>query len=104
MTESSTEPAVNVALERFADIGDNAAYCDEITYVTRHGKRVAAIAPVSALEAWREHGHGRTARRGTGADLDELVTKHVASHGLGDSSWAEEHEEARRVEIDDESA
>lgn len=98
MTESSTELPVSVARERFADIVNNAAYRDEITYVTRHGKRVAAIAPVGAVEALSE---GRIPRRGTGAALDELVRKHVAAHGVGDSSWAEEYEEARRAEIDE---
>lgn len=103
MTESSTELPVSVARERFADIVNNAAYRDEITYVTRHGKRVAAIAPVSALEAWPENERDRIPRRGTGAALDELVKKYVAAHGVGDSSWAEEHEEARRAEVDGES-
>jgi prevent-host-death family protein len=103
MTESGTELPVSVARERFADIVNAAAYRGEITYVTRHGKRVAAIAPVSALEAWSEHEHGRIPRRGTGAALDELVRKYVAAHGVGDSSWAEEYEEARRSELVEES-
>lgn len=97
MTESSTELPVSVARERFADIVNNAAYRDEITYVTRHGRRVAAIVPVADVPM-------RIAKRGSGAALDELVRKHAAAYGVGDSSWAEEYEEARRAEADGESA
>jgi prevent-host-death family protein len=104
MPDSSAELPVSVARERFADIVNNAAYRDEITYVTRHGKRVAVVAPVSALEAWLEdHAHGRVPRRGTGAALDEVMRKHTAAHGVGDSAWAEEHEHARQSELVEES-
>jgi prevent-host-death family protein len=101
MTEASTELPVSVAREHFADIVNNAAYRDEITYVTRHGKRVAVIAPIGALE-------GRSAesgipRRGTGAALKDLLRKHAAAFGTGDSSWADEHAEARRAELTEES-
>ena len=102
MSESSTELPVSVAREHFADIVNNAAYRDEITYVTRHGKRVAAVTPISVLEERREH--SEIPRRGTGAALDDLMRRHTAAYGVGDSSWAEEHEEARRAEITEESA
>jgi prevent-host-death family protein len=69
MTESSTELPVSVARERFADIVNNAAYRDEITYVTRHGKRVAAIVPIGDVST-------RIAKRGSGAALKELLARH----------------------------
>jgi prevent-host-death family protein len=95
------ELSVSVARERFADIVNNAAYRDEITYVTRHGKRVAAVTPISVLEGGI--GHDDIPRRGTGAALLDLIRRHTAAYGIGDSSWAEEHEEARRAEITQES-
>jgi prevent-host-death family protein len=101
MTEASTELPVSVAREHFADIVNNAAYRDEITYVTRHGKRVAAIVPVGALEG--RSGESGIPRRGTGAALMDLMSRHAAAHGAGDSSWAEEHAEARRAELTEES-
>jgi antitoxin (DNA-binding transcriptional repressor) of toxin-antitoxin stability system len=48
---------------------NNAAYRDEITYVTRHGKRVAAIVPIGDVST-------RAAKRGTGAALKELLARH----------------------------
>jgi len=102
MSESSTELPVSVAREHFADIVNNAAYRDEITYVTRHGKRVAAVTPIGILEGRSES--GGIPRRGTGAALDDLMRRHTAAYGVGDSSWAEEHEDARHTEITQESA
>ncbi|MBS2962696.1 hypothetical protein KGA66_06545 [Actinocrinis puniceicyclus] len=95
--EPSTELPVSVAREHFADIVNNAAYHNEITYVTRHCKRVAAIAPVSAVED--RIGRGEIPRRGTGAALDEAIRRHIAAYGVGDSSWAHEYEESRQAEI-----
>lgn len=83
MTESSTELPVSVARERFADIVNNAAYRDEITYVTRHGKRVAAIVPIRDVPE-------RTAQRGSGAALKELLARHEP-----DSTWGADLAELR---------
>jgi len=85
MTESSTELPVSVARERFADIVNNAAYRDEITYVTRHGKRVAAIVPIADVPE-------RTAKRGSGAALKELLARHEP-----DSTWGAEFDELRAM-------
>lgn len=95
--EPSAELPVSVARERFADIVNKAAYHNEITYVTRHGKRVAAVTPVSAVQD--RIGCGEIPRRGTGAALDEVIRRHAAAYGVGDSSWADEYEESRKAEI-----
>ena len=79
MSESSTELPVSVARERFADIVNNAAYRDEITYVTRHGKRVAAIVPIGGVGVAREG----AAERGSGAALKELLARHEPDPGWG---------------------
>jgi prevent-host-death family protein len=83
MTDSSTELPVSVARERFADIVNNAAYRDEITYVTRHGKRVAAIVPIADVP-------GRVAKRGSGAALKELLARHEP-----DPTWGADLAELR---------
>lgn len=83
MTESSTELPVSVARERFADIVNNAAYRDEITYVTRHGKRVAAIVPIRDVPT-------RAAKRGSGAALKELLARHEP-----DPTWSADFAELR---------
>jgi prevent-host-death family protein len=93
MSEGSTELPVSVARERFADIVSNAAYRNEITYVTRHGKRVAAIVPISVLEGRSEH--GEIPRRGTGAALKELLARHEP-----DPTWGADLAELR-AEVDE---
>lgn len=102
MSESSTELPVSVARERFADIINAAAYRDEATYVTRHGKRIAVIVPIRDYEAMREH--DRTAKRGTGTAVREMLERHLAEFGPGDDSWARELEELRDVVVDEGSA
>jgi prevent-host-death family protein len=87
MTESSSELPVSVARERFADIVNNAAYRDEITYVTRHGRRVAAIVPISEVPE-------RTAKRGSGSALKELLARHEP-----DPAWGADLAELR-AEVD----
>jgi prevent-host-death family protein len=88
MSESSTELPVSVAREHFADIVNNAAYRDEITYVTRHGKRVAAIVPIGDVSL-------RVAKRGTGAALKELLARHEP-----DPTWGADLAELR-AEVDE---
>jgi prevent-host-death family protein len=87
-TESSTEFPVSVARERFADIVNAAVYRDEITYVTRHGKRVAAIVPA-------DDALSRMAKRGTGAALKELLARHEP-----DPTWGADLAELR-AELDE---
>jgi prevent-host-death family protein len=88
MTEASTELPVSVAREHFADIVNNAAYRDEITYVTRHGKRVAAIVPVGDVPH-------HVAKRGSGAALKELLARHEP-----DPTWGADLAELR-AEVDE---
>jgi prevent-host-death family protein len=83
MAESSTELPVSVAREHFADIVNNAAYRDEITYVTRHGKRVAAIVPIGDVSR-------HVAKRGSGAALKELLARHEP-----DPTWGADLAELR---------
>lgn len=86
--ESSSELPVSVARERFADLINSAAYYHETTYVTRHGKRVAAIVPIGEVPSG-------TAKRGSGAALKELLAKHEP-----DPTWGTDLAELR-AEIDE---
>jgi prevent-host-death family protein len=40
------------ARDQFGELVNRASYAHEATWVTRRGRRVAAIVPVDVLEAW----------------------------------------------------
>lgn len=64
MSESAHELPVSDVRGRLADIVNEAAYGGQITYLTRHGRRLAAIVPVEAAEAaerWEDEQLGRMA-------------------------------------------
>jgi len=100
--ESTTEYPVSVARERFADLVNAAAYRDEATYVTRHGKRIAVIVPVEEFEEMRER--LQIPKRGTGAALKEMIARHLEQFGPGDNSWDNDLEDLRRSIHEPESA
>lgn len=51
MPESAHELPVTDVDGRLADIVNEAAYGGQVTYLTRHGRRLAAIVPVETAEA-----------------------------------------------------
>lgn len=51
MAENPRELAVDELRDKLADVVDEAAFGGEVTYLTRHGRRLAAIVPVEAAEA-----------------------------------------------------
>lgn len=102
MIESTTEYPVSVAREHFADLVNAAAYRDEATYVTRHGKRIAVIVPVAQFEEMRER--LRIPKRGTGAALKDMLDRHFEQFGVGDDSWANDLEDLQRSIGEPESA
>lgn len=95
MIESTTEYPVSAAREHFADLVNAAAYRDEATYVTRHGKRIAVIVPVGEYEEMRER--LQVPKRGTGAALKAMMAKHLEQFGPGDDSRAGDLEEASPI-------
>jgi prevent-host-death family protein len=86
MIEVSAEFPVSVAREHLADIVNAAMYRDEITYITRHGKRVAAIVPIDDVPDSRV----RPAKRGSGAAVKELLARHEP-----DPTWGADLTELR---------
>jgi prevent-host-death family protein len=46
MTEPAHDLTISAARDHLADVVSRAAYAGRITYVTRHGQRMAAIVPV----------------------------------------------------------
>lgn len=64
MSEDDRELAVTDVRDRLADVVNEAAYGGQVTYVTRHGHRLAAIVPVETAEAaerWEDERLGRMA-------------------------------------------
>jgi prevent-host-death family protein len=51
MTEPAHDLTISAARDHLADVVSRAAYAGRITYVTRHGQRMAAIVPVEVAEA-----------------------------------------------------
>lgn len=64
MSDNAHELAVSDARDRLADVINEAAYGGQVTYLTRHGRRLAAIVSVEAAEAaerWEDEQLGRMA-------------------------------------------
>lgn len=64
MPEDVHELPITGARDRLADVVNEAAYTGQVTYLTRRGKRLAAIVPVEAAEAaerWEDEQLGRMA-------------------------------------------
>jgi prevent-host-death family protein len=51
MSEPAAELPVTSARDRLAEVVNQAAYGGEITYLTRHGKRLAAVVPLDVAES-----------------------------------------------------
>jgi prevent-host-death family protein len=51
MTEPAAELPVTSARDRLAEVVNQAAYGGEITYLTRRGKRLAAVVPLDVAES-----------------------------------------------------
>ena len=51
MTEPAGDITISDARDHLADVVSRAAYAGRITYVTRHGQRMAAIVPAEMAEA-----------------------------------------------------
>jgi prevent-host-death family protein len=50
MSESAFELSVTSAREHLADVVNRAAYSGAVTYLTRRGRRVAAVVPAALAE------------------------------------------------------
>jgi antitoxin Phd len=64
MTDAAHELPITEARDRLADVVNEAAYGGQITYLTRRGRRLAAIVSVEAAEAaeqWEDEQLGRMA-------------------------------------------
>jgi prevent-host-death family protein len=64
MTDAAHELPITDARDRLADVVNEAAYGGQITYLTRRGRRLAAIVSVEAAEAaeqWEDEQLGRMA-------------------------------------------
>jgi len=64
MTEGAHELPITDVRDRLADVVNAAAYAGQVTYLTRHGRRLAAIVPVEdaeAAERWEDQQLGRMA-------------------------------------------
>jgi prevent-host-death family protein len=51
MSEPAAELPITEARDQFADVVNRAAYAGAVTYVTRRGRRLAAIVPAAQLAA-----------------------------------------------------
>ena len=51
MTEPARDLSISAARDHLAEVVSSAAYGGRITYVTRHGQRMAAIVPAEVAEA-----------------------------------------------------
>lgn len=72
MPENAHELPITDARDRLADVVNDAAYGGQATYLTRRGRRLAAIVPIEAAEAaerWEDEQLGRMAD----AALDEMA-------------------------------
>ena len=64
MSENLHEVAITEARDRLAEVVNEAAYTGRVTYLTRRGRRLAAIVPVETAEAaerWEDEQLGRMA-------------------------------------------
>lgn len=72
MSNTARELPITDARGRLADVVNEAAYGGQVTYLTRRGRRLAAIMPVEAAEAaerWEDEQLGRLADEA----LDEMA-------------------------------
>lgn len=64
MSEKPRDLPITDARDRLADVVNEAAYTGQVTYLTRRGRRLAAIVSVQAAEAaerWEDEQLGRMA-------------------------------------------
>lgn len=64
MAENLHDVSITDARDRLADVVNEAAYTGQVTYLTRRGRRLAAIVPVETVEAaerWEDEQFGRMA-------------------------------------------
>lgn len=64
MSENARELPITDARHQLADVVNDAAYGGQITYLTRRGRRMAAVVSVEAAEAaerWEDEQLGRLA-------------------------------------------
>ena len=64
MSESTQDLPITDARDRLANVVNEAAYAGHVTYLTRRGRRVAAVVPaevVEAAERWEDERLGRMA-------------------------------------------
>lgn len=64
MADRTHEVSITDARDRLADVVNEAAYTGQVTYLTRRGRRLAAIVSVEAAEAaerWEDEQLGRLA-------------------------------------------
>jgi prevent-host-death family protein len=64
MSDNAHEMPVTDVRDRLADVVNEAAYGRQVTFLTRHGRRLAAIVPVETAEAaerWEDEQLGRIA-------------------------------------------
>jgi prevent-host-death family protein len=64
MSENAHELPITDARGRLAEVVNEAAYAGHVTYLTRRGRRLAAIMPVEAAEAaerWEDEQLGKMA-------------------------------------------
>jgi len=67
MSENARELSITDARDRLADVVNEAAYAGQVTFLTRRGRRLAAVVPaevVEAAERWEDEQLGRMADEG----------------------------------------
>jgi len=80
MSDSARELPITDARDRLADVVNEAAYAGQVTYLTRRGRRLAAVVPtevVEAAERWEDEQLGCMADEGL-AEM-ERTGEHPAS-------------------------
>jgi len=92
MGESATELPVTEARHRFSDVVNAAAFRNEITYVTRRGRRLAAVVPI---EAAQDYENTHRIGRGSGRSVLAFLEKHEA-----DTEWSRDLAELRELLTD----
>ena len=64
MSENAHDIPITEARGQLADVVNQAAYSGQVTYLTRRGRRLAAVVPVEAAEAaekWEDEQLGKMA-------------------------------------------